>query len=127
MCRLPLTYIFPSYFASSSSKQGSSAGSYNIRSAPRTHRSSAFIHAGTGRNDWLPYQGRGEKTGIHLTSVQAKHKAGDDTSEEYILPTATDAGRARATSEEAEEEEDRRAIRKTMAFHMTYDDNGAKA
>ncbi|CCF33567.1 integral membrane protein [Colletotrichum higginsianum] len=121
MCRLPLTYIFPSYFAS---KQGSSAGSYNIKSAPRTN-SSAFIHAGTSRNDWHPYQGREEKTGIHLTSVQAKPKAGDDTSEEYILPaaTTTDARHVRTPSEEAE---DRRAIRKTMAFHMTYDENAAK-
>ncbi|KAK6218623.1 integral membrane protein [Colletotrichum tabaci] len=121
MCRLPLTYIFPSYFAS---KQGSSAGSYNIKSAPRTN-SSAFIHAGTSRNDWHPYQGREEKTGIHLTSVQAKPKAGDDTSEEYILPaaTTTDARHVRTPSEEAE---DRRAIRKTMAFHMTYDEDGAK-
>ncbi|WYZ46777.1 hypothetical protein EsH8_IX_001002 [Colletotrichum jinshuiense] len=121
MCRLPLTYIFPSFFAS---KQGSTGGgSYGYGSAPRSNTGN-FLLAGTGRNEWHPYQGREEKKGIHLTSVQGRTKIGDDTSEEYILPTATDSGHARNPSEDLD---DRKAIRKTTAFHMTYDEQGAKA
>ncbi|KAL0932629.1 uncharacterized protein CTRU02_211592 [Colletotrichum truncatum] len=122
MCRLPLTYLFPNFFAS---KKGSTIGSTGFSSAPRTNNSN-FVHAGTSRNDWHPYQGREEKTTIHLTSVQAnKSKIGDDTSEEYILSPANETGQnARNPSEDIE---DRRAIRKTTAFHMTYDEEGSKA
>ncbi|KAK1981562.1 integral membrane protein [Colletotrichum cereale] len=119
MCRLPLTYIFPSYFAS---KKGSSAGSYKIDSAPRTN-DIAFIHAGTSRNDWDPYQGREEKRAIHMTSVQARTEVRNDTSEEHILPVDTEA---RYTGAQSEDEMDCNAIRKTTAFRMTYDEERVK-
>ncbi|OLN96835.1 hypothetical protein CCHL11_02301 [Colletotrichum chlorophyti] len=120
MCRLPLTYIFPTYFTS---KQGSTGGSYEFSSTPRTNNSN-FKHAGTSRNDWHPYQGREEKTSIHLTSIQGKPRVADDTSEEYILTPGKESRHARSQSEDVEGQ---RAIRKTTAFRMTYDEAGAKS
>ncbi|KAK2056604.1 integral membrane protein [Colletotrichum caudatum] len=100
MCRLPLTYIFPSYFPS---KKGSSAGSYKISSAPQTN-DSAFTYASTNRDDWHPYPEREERNRIHMTSVQVKvaAKAGvrSGTSEECILPVGTEVGHIKAQSED---------------------------
>ncbi|KAI8188364.1 Satratoxin biosynthesis SC1 cluster protein 4 [Colletotrichum sp. SAR 10_75] len=123
MCRLPLTYIFPTVFAS---KQGSSNGSSGYGSAPRSSKGN-FTHAGTSRNDWHPYQGREEKTATHLTSVHANRpRLGDDSSEEYILQSIPkDSGSSSARR--SEDVEDARAIRKTTDFHMTYDQGGPRA
>ncbi|TEA18761.1 Satratoxin biosynthesis SC1 cluster protein 4 [Colletotrichum sidae] len=122
MCRLPLTYIFPTFFGT---KQGSTAGSYSFASSQRTNTSN-FVHAGTGRNDWHPYQGREEKKGTNLTSVHAnKPRLGDDTSEEFILSPVKDSrSYVRDPSQDAEEP---RAIRKTTAFHMSFDEESARA
>ncbi|KAF3808056.1 hypothetical protein GCG54_00012635 [Colletotrichum gloeosporioides] len=123
MCRLPLTYIFPTVFAS---KQGSSNGSSGYGSAPRSSKGN-FTHAGTSRNDWHPYQGREEKTATHLTSVHANRpRLGDDSSEEYILQSIPkDSGPSSARR--SEDVEDARAIRKTTDFHMTYDQGGPRS
>ncbi|KAI8307201.1 Satratoxin biosynthesis SC1 cluster protein 4 [Colletotrichum sp. SAR11_59] len=123
MCRLPLTYIFPTVFAS---KQGSSNVSSGYGSAPRSSKGN-FTHAGTSRNDWHPYQGREEKTATHLTSVHAnRSRLGDDSSEEYILQSIPkDSGPSSARR--SEDVEDARAIRKTTDFHMTYDQGEPRA
>ncbi|KAF6817542.1 integral membrane protein [Colletotrichum musicola] len=124
MCRLPLTYIFPSMFGSKHESSTGSNGSYGL-STRRTNNSS-FAHAGTSRNDWHPYQGREEKNITHLSSAHASRPGmGDDTSEEYILPTGKDdENGARSGSEDVQ---DPRVIRKTTAFHMTYDEEGSRS
>ncbi|KAF9869840.1 integral membrane protein [Colletotrichum karsti] len=125
MCRLPLTYVFPTVFAS---KQGSSNGSSGYGSAPRSSKGNFnFVHAGTSRNDWHPYQGREEKASIHLTNVHAgRPRVADDTSEEYILqPTSKSSGNT--PRQPSEEIEDGRAIRKTTDFHMSYAEQGSRA
>lgn len=106
MCRLPLTYLFPTVFGS---QQGSTTGS----SSGKRSNNSTFVHAGTGRNEWSPYQGREEKRGRHSATVQGRSRLGDDASEEYILGPVGERGGASVDLENGN------AIRKTMAFQMT--------
>ncbi|KAK2029597.1 hypothetical protein LX32DRAFT_727918 [Colletotrichum zoysiae] len=114
MCRLPLTYIFPSYFPS---KKGSSAGSYKISSAPHTN-DSAFTYASTNRDDWHTYPEREERNRIHMKRVQAKAGATvgvrSGTSEECILPVDTEVGNIKAPSED---DVGCKVIRKTTASY----------
>ncbi|KAK2002752.1 integral membrane protein [Colletotrichum falcatum] len=115
MCRLPLTYIFPSYFPS---KKESGAASYKIGSASHTN-DSVFTYANANRNDRHPYHGREEKNGIHMTRVQAKTASRNDTSEECILPVDTEAEHVRTRSKD---DVVLKVIRKTTAFPMIYDE-----
>jgi hypothetical protein len=113
MCRIVLAYLFPSVFSSGPTK----SSSLGYASNPRSH-SESQNHTTSSRTDWSPFQGGAEKVGIRMTTVHAKPRVGDDTSEEYILTPTDPQGRRKVS-----DEEDARVIRKVTQYGVTYDDN----
>ncbi|KAG0648755.1 hypothetical protein D0Z07_4764 [Hyphodiscus hymeniophilus] len=101
MCKYVLTFLFPSIFP-----QRSTPSPYP--SYPRsTNR--AFAHSSTGKNEWIPSRGGGrEELSINLTTVKATG-LNDNTSEEYMLPTAQESGK-----------QERKTIHKAVDYEVTY-------
>jgi hypothetical protein len=110
MCRLPLSYLFPSIFPSKANNN-----SYAVSSHPRS-QNGTYGHAGTGKNEWMPSRSSGkDDRAINLTSVKSKG-LGDDTSEEFIFPQ----------NHKEEREDDSKKIHKSVKYAVTFDDDDAR-
>ncbi|RDW56811.1 hypothetical protein BP5796_12878 [Coleophoma crateriformis] len=107
MCKHILSVLMPTIFPPSARSDAS-----NTHSSKGT-----FVHAGTGKNEWIPSRGGGrDELAIHLTSVKANDMNDiDNTSEEYILPTRR-----------APDNKRNREIHRAVDFEIRYEDTHLK-
>ncbi|CRK23838.1 hypothetical protein BN1708_013818 [Verticillium longisporum] len=115
MCRLPLAFLFPSTFGSSSRQRSSYkyGGSNNSNNAARSNNTNNMSSSQHSNSAWQPYGGPAKTGGANRSIVHHS----DEMSEEYILTSVKRQG----SEDEGDAEGDARAIRKTTRYEISYE------
>ncbi|KAG7138076.1 hypothetical protein HYQ45_004728 [Verticillium longisporum] len=118
MCRLPLAFLFPSTFGStsrqrSSYKYGGSNNSHNAARSNKTSNNMSSSQHSSSHSAWQPYGGPAKTGGANRSIVHHS----DDMSEEYILTSVKRQG----SEDEGDGDGDAGAIRKTTRYEISYE------
>ncbi|EGY21643.1 hypothetical protein VD0002_g6124 [Verticillium dahliae] len=118
MCRLPLAFLFPSTFGStsrqrSSYKYGGSNNSHNAARSNNTSNNMSSSQHSSSHSAWQPYGGPAKTGGANRSIVHHS----DDMSEEYILTSVKRQG----SEDEGDGDGDAGAIRKTTRYEISYE------
>ncbi|KAL9941172.1 hypothetical protein D7B24_009033 [Verticillium nonalfalfae] len=116
MCRLPLAFLFPSTFGSSSRQRSSYkyGGSNNSNNAARSNNTNNNMSSSQhSHSAWQPYGGPAKTGGANRSIVHHS----DEMSEEYILTSVKRQG----SEDEGDAEGDAGAIRKTTRYEISYE------